>query len=457
MLAEEPLRLADTVEEGNVADACLAAVAVSLSRTVGTVPPAWTRGTGRELKHPWFAERNIFVSEYALSRVQPGTVVPTFPSLTPRRPPAILPRMKSHDAAEIERAILLGLAAEWREAAAILPRKLRDRLRRPQFSLCDAERRLGSWDPAREEIRVSRQFALERGWDEVRELLRHEMAHQLADQAFAGAVETSHGPAFHEACRLLGAHPGASGEFVPLGARLEGDADPARARVLARVHKLLALASSHNRHEAELALLRARECARRHRVDEHQASAEFLSAFAGRPALRHTREEYLLAALVTRTWEAYGIWVPAWVVERGRMGTVLELSGTATQVKLAGYVHEFVRRHIATEWARYNHGQRLGARRRTDFGCGVIEGFRGTLERGGKGPGGGEAVERTGQDPLFARYLATRYPRRTKISRGAGKIDARVHRDGVRAGERLVIREGVEGPASPRRLLRQGR
>jgi len=323
---------------------------------------------------------------------------------------------------DLERRILLGLAAEWREALTLLPVRLRDRLRRPQFSLSDAERRLGAWDPAREEIRVSRCFVLERGWDEVRELLRHEMAHQLADQALDGGVETAHGPAFREACRLLGAHPGAAGEFVPLSARLDGDADPGRARVLARVHKLLALASSRNRHEAALALLRAREFARRHRIDDQQGSEEFLSAFAGRPALRHTREEYQLAALVTRTWEAYGIWVPAWVVERERMGTVLELSGTPAQVKLAGYVHEFVRRHIATEWARYDHGRRLGARRRTDFGCGVIEGFRGTLERGGKSPGVGAALVRTGQGPLFASYLTARYPRRTLIRRGGGSI-----------------------------------
>jgi hypothetical protein len=356
------------------------------------------------------------------------------------------------DQIDLERDILLGLAAEWREVAAALPRRLRERLRRPQFALGDAGRRLGSWNAAREEIRISRRFALERGWDEVRELLRHEMAHQLADQALDGGAETAHGPTFQEACRLLGAHPGASGEFVPLGDRLAGDADPARGRALARLHKLLALASSRNRHEAELALVRAREYARRHHIGEHDTGAGFLSAFAGRPALRHTREEYLLAALVTRTWEAYGIWVPAWVVERGRMGTVLELSGTPAQVKLAGYVHEFVRRYIATEWARYDLGRRLGARRRTDFGCGVIEGFRGTLERGGKSPGAGEAMVRTGRSGPFASYLAARYPRRTTIRRGRGRVDPGVHRDGVRTGERLVIREGVEAPPSPRRL-----
>ena len=87
MIAEVPPRLADTIEEGDVADAYLAAVAVALSRSEGAVPPAWTRGAGRALKHPWFAhrgtalratlilespapfrERNIFVSENAISR-----------------------------------------------------------------------------------------------------------------------------------------------------------------------------------------------------------------------------------------------------------------------------------------------------------------------------------------------------------------------------------------------------
>jgi hypothetical protein len=61
---------------------------------------------------------------------------------------------------------------------------------------------------------------------------------------------------------------------------------------------------------------------------------------------------------------------------------------------------------------------------------------------------------RTGVDPRLSRYLAARYPRRTTIRRGGGRVDPRVHRDGVQAGERLVIREGIETSAGPRRLLR---
>ncbi len=87
MVAEEPPLLAGQFPEGPTADAYLAAVAVHLSRSLGEIPPAWTRGTSRFLRCPWFAnpgaalratlllespaafrERNLFVSENALER-----------------------------------------------------------------------------------------------------------------------------------------------------------------------------------------------------------------------------------------------------------------------------------------------------------------------------------------------------------------------------------------------------
>jgi hypothetical protein len=87
MLAEEPPRLGPTVEEGEVVDAYLAATAVALARLLHAVPPGWATEPDRRLRRPWFAhpgralratlllespapfrERNLFVSENALSR-----------------------------------------------------------------------------------------------------------------------------------------------------------------------------------------------------------------------------------------------------------------------------------------------------------------------------------------------------------------------------------------------------
>lgn len=87
MFSEEPARLAARYEGGDVSDAYLAAVAVSLAREIATPPPVWAWQESRKLRRPWFAhsgavlratllaespapfrERNLFVSANALSR-----------------------------------------------------------------------------------------------------------------------------------------------------------------------------------------------------------------------------------------------------------------------------------------------------------------------------------------------------------------------------------------------------
>jgi hypothetical protein len=86
-IEDEPLLLAGRIAEGAVVDAYLAATALHLARQLGVAPPFWVRAQSRTLRVPWFAspgaevratllvespaafrERNLFVSENALSR-----------------------------------------------------------------------------------------------------------------------------------------------------------------------------------------------------------------------------------------------------------------------------------------------------------------------------------------------------------------------------------------------------
>jgi hypothetical protein len=87
MLEDEPALLAGKIDEGDVADAYLAATAVALARLIGGSPPRWAIRLERRLDRPWFAsrgsavratlllespapfrERNLFVSENVLAR-----------------------------------------------------------------------------------------------------------------------------------------------------------------------------------------------------------------------------------------------------------------------------------------------------------------------------------------------------------------------------------------------------
>ena len=268
------------------------------------------------------------------------------------------------DPAARERSILHGLACEWEGARRLLDPDYGRRLRRPLFALTDGRSRWGSWSADRREICLSRHLVFNHAWDAVREVLFHEMAHQLADEVCGAGVETAHGPLFHAACAQLGANPCASGSFPLLTERLDHSAAATPDRQLERIRKLLALAGSANRHEAEAAMLKAHDLIARHNAGlvARAEPREFMSVFVGRPALRHSRVHYRLAVLLSDFYFVLPIWVPAYVMERSRMGRVLEISGTPRNIRTAAYVHAFMQRVIGEEWQPFRAGKIRAAR-----------------------------------------------------------------------------------------------
>lgn len=363
---------------------------------------------------------------------------------------------KPHDPA-LERRFLHGLCCEWDHAVWLLDSPLAARMKRPLFTLDEAASRWGRWRSDRREIALSRRLVQNHPWDAVREVLLHEMAHQLAEEVLGAENQPPHGPAFQRACALLRANPAASGTCPTLDQRLaastENQSDPA----LRRIQKLMALAQSRNRHEAEAAMVKARQLMARHHVARipRNTEADFVSVFIGRPALRHFREVYHLAAIITDFYFVQGIWVPAYVVERGRMGRALEISGTRTNVTIARYVHDFVTRFIDSRWMAYNRGRGLNRYRKTDFAVGILEGFRAKLEKGLRNEPSGpqEKALISLADPALDAYMAHRHPHVTRFSR-RGRVEENVYSDGVKTGEKLVIHKGLNetGTGPVRRL-----
>ncbi len=350
-----------------------------------------------------------------------------------------------HDTADRERRVLAGLACEWELAAAELEPRYRQRLFRPLLRLSNTPGRLGQWDAAKREISLSRPLALEHPWDDIRDVLRHEMAHQLAETLLAADGQPPHGPAFHQACLMLRADPAAAGGR-PLHKRL-AEADPASADPrYGRIRKLLALAQSRNAHEAEAAMLKAHELMARHHITTltRDPRRTFVSVFLGPPALRHFKEAYYLANLVQDFYFVQGIWVPAFVVAKEKMGRVLEVSGTPANVAQAGYVFTFVNRHIDRRWDEMGAHRRLTRYQKSDFAVGIIEGFRQKLEREQlpTTPAAERALIRL-SDPRLSAYLRQRYPHTSHIRRGGGQRDLDIYQRGRQFGEQMVIHRGI--------------
>jgi hypothetical protein len=349
--------------------------------------------------------------------------------------------------ATLERRILRGLALEWEIALWHLDATTRKRAQKPTLSLRNMGRCLGTWSLNRKEISLNRQFVMTHPWAAVREVLHHEMAHQIADEVLGGQDETAHGPLFREACRCLRIDSAATATYSGLLDSPQAGADSDEDRVLIRIRKLLALAKSQNAHEADAAMLKAHELIAKYHVDllRLEIKRSYVSRLVSTPELRHTREKYQLAALLQAFYFVQGIWVPVFVIEKGKMGRALEISGTARDVDLAAYVYDFVLGFIDSQWQIYSRGGSHRRQRKIDFAVGVVAGFHDKLNSQKKHliqtASSYALIER--EDPCLKNFMAYKHPRTARFHHKPMMPDREILRDGIEIGRKLVVFRGI--------------
>lgn len=353
----------------------------------------------------------------------------------------------------LERRILDGLAAEWEVAEWSLPRHCRDMVKPPLFVLGDMEKLWGQWRRDVREITLSRKLVMNHPWHAVREVLHHEMAHQFADELLGNYGETPHGPAFHQACRLLKANPKASGDYPLLDERISDDFVADNDKIMLKVQKLLALAESSNLHESQAAMAAAHRLIEKYNIDLIQGNSlrNFASVFLGPCALRHPREQKYLCNLLKDFYFVRNVWISSWILEQGRMGRVMEMSGTPKNIQIATYVYDYVNQYIKTQWSQYRQRYAsVSGRSRSDFAVGVIEGFRSTLEKQKAerdNPACGQSLIKL-EDSQLTEYFNNRYPKIRMQKRTYAAGDRQIRSHGRDVGKQLVISKGVSATGS---------
>ena len=320
-----------------------------------------------------------------------------------------------------------------------------DQLTAPVFALVDSTTKLGRWVPEGRRIELSRTFVLERPWLEVMSVLQHELAHQFVDEVLEIKDESPHGETFRRVCEERGIDGRAGG--IPVAADApEGD------RVLDRIRKLLALAGSDNRNEAELAMQKAHELMLRHNIDA-PGDRRYVVRQIGKPEKRGNRVEGAILALLGELFFVKVILVPVWLPLLGKRGTAYEISGTQANVDMAEHVYGFLLGTADRLWRENRSDARVkSGRDRLSYQMGVIGGFRDKLlaDR--------VTLKQTGLvwvgDADLDRHHRARHPRVTTRTRTM-RLDG-AHAAGREAGRSVVLHKPVtDGPSgTATRLLR---
>jgi hypothetical protein len=366
-------------------------------------------------------------------------------------------------AANLEALLARELRASWRH---LNEAHFRSALRAPTLELVTARATLGRWVPDTRTVEISLPLVLERPWGVVVEVLKHEMVHQYVHEVLEETTQAPHGAAFREACARFGVDARAAGlpapadscdtyaagaERSPSSTIDEASADQ---KVVARIARLLALAESSNRHEAEAAMAAAQRLMLKHNLDAIRAHLERDYRFMqlGRPTGRVAEHERIVAMILGKHFFVEAIWIPVYRPLEGRRGGVLEICGTEANLAIAEYAHGFLLGTAERLWADHKRarGLRLNRERRT-YLAGVMTGFADKLARQ-------ESASRAEglvwiKDGDLDGYFRGRHPYVRHI-RHAGQRRTNAWAEGREAGRKIVLHRPVEAGATSRgRLL----
>jgi len=269
--------------------------------------------------------------------------------------------------------------------------------------------------------------------------------------------EGPHGTRFKEVCRARGIDSRAAGEIFDQYSEADSSLEDDKQRaVLTRIRHLLALAKSDNQHEAEVAMATARKLMLRYNLSEQSLSGEngdYTIRYLGKVTGRRQSWQSILAALIGEHFFVQIIIIPIYRPELGKRGSIVEASGTETNLEMAAYAHDFLEVAALSCWKRHKKErniQRDGDKQ--SFLHGVMLGFGAKLDA--------EAAKNQQEglvwlgDPELGRYFRARHPHTRNIA-GRGRARNEAFSAGHNAGGRIVLHRGLDAGSNggaPKRL-----
>jgi len=207
--------------------------------------------------------------------------------------------------------------------------------------------------------------------EQLHNIIRHELAHYLTFITFQNTV-LPHGVEFKAQCQRLGWNEDVYKATTCLD---DGQISPVsqESSVLRKVQKLMALSTSSNHHEAELAMIKSQQLLLKHNIDANSIVDEDEETVFLKRILKQKKESAKMRAIAT-ILETFFV---SSVYSRAGGFIYLEIVGSASNIEIAEYVACFLHEELDKQWdnAQRQYANLKGMVAKNSFFLGIATGY----------------------------------------------------------------------------------
>jgi hypothetical protein len=206
--------------------------------------------------------------------------------------------------------------------------------------------------------------------EQLHNLVRHELAHYMIFIDYGNAIQP-HGPEFKAFCKLIGWNE----EVYKATTCLEDglNASPIEeSNVFRKVKKLMALAGSSNKHEAEQAMIKSQQLLLKHNIEDKYIGSEDEEKIFLKRIMKQKRENAKMRA-IARILETFFVNI---VYSRTENFIYLEILGSAANIEIAEYVASVLEHELDKLWSHAQlHANLRGTVAKNSFFLGIAKGY----------------------------------------------------------------------------------
>jgi Protein of unknown function (DUF2786)/SprT-like family len=313
--------------------------------------------------------------------------------------------------------------------------------------------RLGYFDSRSYELGLSKKLMYLAHDDVLKNVIRHELAHFMCYLLYGPQI--LHGEEFHLTCKSFGWGADVYGAYANIEIEnskilnsLQEENEKSE-KLLARLKKLLALASSSNIHERELATLKANQLLLEHNLDLSKTKSEKTDEIVYvKRVLSATRKGAKHLAI----YEILKTFFVSPVFNHGQGVFYLEVIGDRSSVELADYVAHFLDLELEVLWReiKKENPTLKGISGKNSFFNGVAKGYVEKIQKQKSTLASG--MDLVAIEKNMKNSLKIVYPRIGHSGYSGGTHNSDAHNAGKMKGNNLAIRPGISVPSSSKQL-----